>query len=134
MTDFSKNNNKGPLPLILLGSVVVVSLLQISGFRHTTSDMLLDIIQRQYILRSRYRSILKAVTYCSPALSILEPKAVIHCSLGIIQHNDTLGTFVASTHLHQTLVSSQRTYWTLIVPSYLWTECPQQSVKICDNH
>ena len=38
MTDFSKNDNKGLLPQISIGSVVVAILPQISGFRHETSD------------------------------------------------------------------------------------------------
>ena len=41
MTDLSKNNSKGLLPPISIGSVVVIVLLQVSGFRRVTSDTVL---------------------------------------------------------------------------------------------
>ena len=39
-------------------------------------------------------------SHCSLALLIIEPKAVVHCSLGIISHSvDTLDTCVEATSL-----------------------------------
>ncbi|SOV01450.1 uncharacterized protein UDID_17662 [Ustilago sp. UG-2017a] len=63
-------------------------------------------------------------------------KAVIHCGPGITQLNQlsTLWTLVSRpTHSHHTSVLFKESIWTLIVPHYLWTECPQQLVEIHDN-
>ena len=38
MTDLSTNNSKGLLPQISIGTVVVIFLLQVSGFRHAAAD------------------------------------------------------------------------------------------------